>query len=421
MAANPYPNIGWNPVPGIPAEVMKLQQKVAAAAAALENTHRQLTKLTGESSYWEGDAAEKFRDALDGDLPKYIKDAASSLRAAATHLHQWDGHLTSNRELAKKYDAAMAEKKAAADKAKNSYDQAARHPDLKLANQTFPSQEEADAATARLRSAERELNEASEALSKANGEYESLDGKVKVLEAEHTSEAETIAKALDGSTKSAPDEPGFWDKVGDVISGVWEFLKTHAGTIGAVAGLLALLPTPFAPLFAGIAIAASALSMYKNLSDADFLGDLIGQDGGMDMFSAWASVGGDILGMVPGARLVGMAGKELRDGLQMASEMGVQVSRWEKTVEFGREFGGLYRNAAREGSYGMWEAAGQSFKGSAQLMGDLTANGLNVAANLVTSMEEEGHLPDEGASHNAAEDTKAGVGAYGIARLRGLL
>ncbi|MCZ4606223.1 hypothetical protein O3S80_21190 [Streptomyces sp. Lzd4kr] len=116
-----------------------------------------------------------------------------------------------------------------------------------------------------------------------------------------------------------------------------------------------------------------------------------------------------------------MAGKELRDGLQMASEMGVQVSRWEKTVEFGREFGGLYRNAAREGSYGMWEAAGQSFKGSAQLMGDLTANGLNVAANLVTSMEEVGHLPDEGASHNAAEDTKAGVGAYGIARLRGLL
>ncbi|MCZ4606222.1 hypothetical protein O3S80_21185 [Streptomyces sp. Lzd4kr] len=228
---------------------MKLQQKVAAAAAALENTHRQLTRLTGESSYWEGDAAEKFRDALDGDLPKYIKDAASSLRAAATHLHQWDGHLTSNRELAKKYDAAMAEKKAAADKAKNSYDQAAQHPDLKLANQTFPSQEEADAATARLRSAERELNEASVALTKANGEYESLDGKVKALEAEHTTEAETIAKALDGSTKAAPDEPGFWDKVGDVISGVWEFLKTHAGTIGAVAGLLALLPTPFAPLF----------------------------------------------------------------------------------------------------------------------------------------------------------------------------
>lgn len=241
MAANPYPHIGWNPVPGIPAEVTKLQRKVAAAATALENTHRQLTKLTGESSYWEGDAAEKFRESIDGDLPKYIKDAASSLRTAATQLHKWGGHLSSNRELAKKYDDEAAEKKAAAGKARNAYDQAAQHPDLKLANQTFPSQKEADAATARLRSAERAMNEASTALTKANNEYESLNRKVKELEAEHTGEAETIAKALDGSTKKAP-EPGFWETVGDILLSVGEFLAEHAGTIGAIAGLLALFP-----------------------------------------------------------------------------------------------------------------------------------------------------------------------------------
>lgn len=304
MAANPYPNIGWNPVPGIPAEVMKLQQKVAAAATALENTHRQLTKLTGESSYWEGDAAERFRESLDGDLPKYIKDAASSLRTAATQLHKWDGHLTSNRELAKKYDAEAADRKAAADKAKNAYNQAAQHPDLKLAGQTFPSQEEADAATARLRSAEREMNQASTALTKANSEYESLNRKVKELESEHTSEAEAIAKALDGSTKKAPDEPGFWDKVGDILQSVGDFLLEHAGTIGAIAGLLALFPTPLAPLFAGIAIAASAASMAKNFSDPEFRdaflpwGDKFGWN--MDTFSAWASVGSDAVGMVPG-------------------------------------------------------------------------------------------------------------------------
>ncbi|MGX1493440.1 putative T7SS-secreted protein [Streptomyces tendae] len=87
MAANPYPNIGWNPVPGVPAEVAKLQQKVAAAATALENTHRQLTRLTSESSYWEGDAAEEFRKSLDGDLSKYIKSAASALRSASNQLH----------------------------------------------------------------------------------------------------------------------------------------------------------------------------------------------------------------------------------------------------------------------------------------------------------------------------------------------
>jgi hypothetical protein len=421
VAANPYPHIGWNPVPGVPSEVLKLQQKVAAAATALENTHRQLSKLTGESSYWEGDAAEKFRESLDGDLTKYIKDAATSLRTAATQLHNWDGHLGSNRQLAAKYDAEAAEKKTAADKARNSYDHAAQHPDLKLADQTFPSQEEADAATARLRAAERNLNEANTALAKANNEYESLNRKITELESEHAGKAETIAKALDGATRKAPDEPGFWDKVGDVLAGTWEFLTTHAGTIGAIAGLLALLPTPLAPVFAGIAIAASALSMYGNLSDADFREDLLGQNGGMDMFSAWAAVGGDVLGMVPGARLVGQAAEELGDGLRIANEMGVSVSRWEKTAEFGREFGGLYKTAAREGSYGMWEAAGESARGAGRLMGDLTANGLNVAANLVSSMEDEGVLPEEGASHNAAEDTKAAVGAYGLARMRGLL
>ncbi|MEU1851833.1 hypothetical protein ABZ499_21795 [Streptomyces sp. NPDC019990] len=117
--------------------------------------------------------------------------------------------------MAKKYDAAAAEKKASAEKAKDTYDQAAQHPDLKLASQSFPSQEEADAATARLRAAEKELSQASTALAKANDEYESLNRKIKELESEHSSEAETIAKALDNSTKDAPDEPGFWEKVGE--------------------------------------------------------------------------------------------------------------------------------------------------------------------------------------------------------------
>ncbi|MGW4868227.1 hypothetical protein [Streptomyces chartreusis] len=407
MATNPYPNIGWNPVPGIPAEVAKLQQKVATAATALENTHRQLTKLTGESSYWEGDAAEKFREALDGDLPKYIKDAASSLRTAATHLHRWDGHLTSNRELAQKYDVAIGEKKAAAGKAKSAYDQAAQHPDLKLANQTFPSQEEADAATARLRSAERELNEASAALTKANSEYESLDRKVKELEVEHTSEAETIAKALDGSTKKAPDEPGFWDKVGDVLTSIGDFLLEHAGTIGAIAGLLALFPTPLAPLFAGIAIAASAASMAKNFSDPDFRdaffpwGDKFGWN--MDTFSAWASVGSDAVGMVPGGRALGSAARSIRGGLDDAAQMGVSVASREVGTEFVREVGHVLRTAPRTAAEEAWQAAGESAAGSAKLMTDISVNGLNVAANL---------MPEEGTAGTAAEVTKAGAGAW---------
>ncbi|MGW3120315.1 hypothetical protein ACWDBW_24760 [Streptomyces sp. NPDC001107] len=407
MATNPYPNIGWNPVPGIPAEVTKLQQKVAAAATALENTHRQLTKLTGESSYWEGDAAEKFRESLDGDLPKYIKDAASSLRSAATQLHKWEGHLTSNRELAKKYDDAASEKKAAADKAKSAYDQAAQHPDLKLAGQTFPSQEEADAATARLRSAERELNAAGTALTKANNEYESLNRKVTELETEHASDAETIAKALEGSAKKAPDEPGFWDKVGDILQSVGDFLLENAGTIGAIAGLLALFPTPLAPLFAGIALAASAADMAKNFSDPDFRdaflpwGDKFGWN--KDTLSAWASFGGDAIGLVPGGRALSGAARGIRGGLADAAEMGVSVTSREVGTEFVREVGHVLRTAPTTAAADAWQAAGESAAGSAKLMTDLSVNGLSVAANF---------MPDEGTAGNVATGINVGGGVW---------
>ncbi|CAM5479634.1 putative T7SS-secreted protein [Streptomyces chartreusis] len=413
MAANPYPNIGWNPVPGIPAEVTKLQQRVAAAATALENTHRQLTKLTGESSYWEGDAAEEFRKSIDGDLTTYIKKAASALRSASTQLHKWDGQLASNRGLAKKYDDEAADKKAAADKAKHAYDQAARHPDLKLANQTFPSQEEADDATARLRSAERELNEASTAVTKANREYESLNRRVKELESEHSHEAEIIAKALEGTAEKAPDK-GFWESVGDVLESVGKFLAEHAGTIGAIAGLLALFPA-LAPIMGPIALIASAVSMGKNLSDDEFRKNLMFQGSGMDIFSAYASMAGDLVGMVPGGKALGAAAKE---GFESAADGANLATKTWGGVKGG--FLGVGRSAADDAT-DAWRAAGDSAMGSMKLMGDIKVNMVNVAANGISSAESFGLIDDDGSEHNTAEGTKAAATAHSIAGLFGLV
>ncbi|MEU8754343.1 hypothetical protein AB0C88_28085 [Streptomyces chartreusis] len=413
MATNPYPNIGWNPVPGIPAEVTKLQQRVAAAATALENTHRQLTKLTGESSYWEGDAAEEFRKSIDGDLTTYIKKAAWALRSAATQLHKWDGQLASNRGLAKKYDDEAADKKAAADKAKHTYDQAARHPDLKLANQTFPSQEEADDATARLRSAERELNEASTAVTKANSEYESLNRRIKELESEHSHEAEIIAKALEGTAEKAPDK-GFWESVGDVLESVGKFLAEHAGTIGAIAGLLALFPA-LAPIMGPIALIASAVSMGKNLSDDEFRKNLMFQGSGMDIFSAYASMAGDLVGMVPGGKALGAAAKE---GFESAADGANLATKTWGGVKGG--FLGVGRSAADDAS-DAWRAAGDSAMGSMKLMGDIKVNMVNVAANGISSAESFGLIDDDGSEHNTAEGTKAAATAHSIAGLFGLV
>ncbi|MBT1097840.1 hypothetical protein KJZ88_40790 [Streptomyces sp. Tu102] len=386
---------------------------MAAAATALENTHRQLTKLTGESSYWEGDAADEFRKSIDGDLTTYIKKAASALRSASTQLHKWDGQLASNRGLAKKYDDEAADKKAAADKAKHAYDQAARHPDLKLANQTFPSQEEADDATARLRSAERELNEASTAVTKANSGFESLNRRVKELESEHSHEAEIIAKALEGTAEKAPDK-GFWESVGDVLESVGKFLAEHAGTIGAIAGLLALFPA-LAPIMGPIALIASAVSMGKNLSDDEFRKNLMFQGSGMDIFSAYASMAGDLVGMVPGGKALGAAAKE---GFESAADGANLATKTWGGVKGG--FLGVGRSAADDAN-DAWRAAGDSAMGSLKLMGDIKVNMVNVAANGISSAESFGLIGDDGSEHNTAEGTKAAATAHSIAGLIGLV
>ncbi|WP_327353943.1 putative T7SS-secreted protein [Streptomyces sp. NBC_01304] len=419
MAANPYPNIGWNPAPGIPTEVNSLQKKVSAAATALDACHQQLSKLLGESSYWQGDAAEEFRKSLDGELPKYIKEAATSLRTASSQLHNWDGHLGANRELAQKYDLDSAEKKKALAQAKGVYEQASKHPDLKLAGQTFDSQEAADAATTRLRAAERSMNEASTAVNNANSSYEALNVKIKELETQHSDQAEVIAKALDGATKKAPDEPGFWSKVGDILKSVGDFLKEHAGTIGAIAGLLALFPTPLAPLFAGIAVVASATSMAKNLSDPEFRSQLMGGGSGMDTFAAWASLAGDTVGMIPGGKALGTAAKEVTEGLADAGRWGVAVSQSEKAGAFVKEVVPAFSKNAADDVSDAWRAAGESAGGSAKLMGSITANGVNVAANLVSSAESMGLVDKDGGEHNAAESTKAAATAHSIAGLFG--
>ncbi|MPY62929.1 putative T7SS-secreted protein [Streptomyces spongiae] len=426
MAANPYLNLGWNPVPGIPSEVNSLKQKVSSAAAALRSCHTQLDKLIGESSYWEGDAAEAFREAIDGELPTYIKNAARSLEKAAAQLGNWDGHLTSNRDLAQKYDDAAAEKKSAIASAKDRHAQAEKHPDLGLAGQQFSTQEEADAATARLRAAERNLNQATIALNKANGEYNDIIAKAEVLEHTHTDNAETVAKSLDDATnKLAPREPGWLSKAVDAI---WEgikatgdFLLEHAGTIGAIAGLLALFPTPLTPLFAGIAVVASAASMAKNLSDPEFRSELMGGGSGMDTFAAWASLAGDTVGMIPGGSALGMAAREVADGVSMAGRMGVAVSNTEKAGAFVREIVPAFSKQAADETAGMWRAASEGAGGSGKLMGAITASGLNVAANMVSSAESLGLVSEDGAEHNAAEGTKAAATLHDIAGLFGVL
>ncbi|WP_314176896.1 putative T7SS-secreted protein [Streptomyces winkii] len=407
MAQNPYPHLGWNPVPGIPSEVQSLKTKVDSAAKALRSSHQQIERLLGESSHWEGDAADAFRGELDGDLPKYMKDAAASMEKAAAQLAKWDSDLTSNRELAKKYDEEAKEKKQAAGTAKDRVDTASKDPDLKLGGKEYPSQAEADAATERLRAAERRLNEANDSLEKANEAYNSVISKAKTLEEEHKQEANKVADELDKADDDlAPKEPGWLSKtlsaIGDGLAAAGKFLLDHAGTIGAIAGLLALFPTPLAPVFAGIAVVASAASLGKNLASEDFRDSLTGKYGTMEAITAWGSVAGDTLGMLPGVGALGKASGEVSVLSGAAREGGEAMSAGSKISSFGKEtveaFSTKALDTATDPNTGMLQYG---------------VNGANVLANTASSLETEGVLPQDGGGHYAAEGTKAAASGFG--------
>ncbi|GGZ90412.1 putative T7SS-secreted protein [Streptomyces bluensis] len=406
MATNPYPNLGWNPVPGIPAEVAALQQKVKAAANALDSSHRQIERLLGESAHWEGDAADAFRDALDGELPKYMMNAARSLDKAAASLDGWNGDLSSHRDLAKKYDEEAGEKKSAAEKAKQHHDEAAKHPDLQ-AGKEFPSQQEADAATARLRAAERSLNEAATQLNNANQAYEDVLTKARTLESENKEKAEAVAKKLDeADDKLAPKEPGWFGKtleaIGEGLKAVGQFLLDHAGTIGAIAGLLALFPTPLAPAFAAIAIVASAAALSKNLASEDFRDSLMGEHGWKAGLTAWGSVVGDTLGVVPGVGILARAGSEVGLAAAVARESGEAMSLGSKVTSFASEVKAVN-----------WDRAVDVATAPSKLR-DWALNGVNATANVVSSAETITASPrQEGAGPSwAAPQASARRGVY---------
>ncbi|WP_031484882.1 WXG100 family type VII secretion target [Streptomyces bicolor] len=408
MAANPYPNLGWNPVPGVPEAVSALQKKVKSAAETLDNCHRQIERLIAASSSWEGDAASAFRDALDGDLKEYMRNAGNSLGKAANWLGTWDGDLASHRDLAKKYDDAAREKKSAMDSAKQRRDEANQHPDLKLAGKEFPSQAEADAATTRLRAAESALNEATTQLNNATTAYNDVIKKAKDLEDDHTKRAEFIAGKLDeADDKLAPKEPGWLSKtvsaIGEGIAWVGKQIYEHAGTIGAIAGLLALLPTPAAPIFAAIAVGASALAMTKNLSSEDFRDSLMGKYGWKEGAFAWGAMVGDTLGMVPGVGALARAGSEAGLAAAVAREGGEALSLGSKMANFGSEIVPAFKFKALE-------AATDPAVGALQY----SIQGVNVLANGASSLETAGVLPKNGYGHDAAEVTKIGAASTGL-------
>ncbi|GAA4807687.1 hypothetical protein [Streptomyces ziwulingensis] len=110
----------------------------------------------------------------------------------------------------------------------------------------------------------------------------------------------------------------------------------------------------------------------------------------MDMFAAWVSIAGDTVEMIPGGEALGLTAREVADGVSTAGRTGVAVSHTEKAGAFVKEIVPAFSKSAADEVADTWRLAGESAGASGKLMASISANGPNVAANLVSSTESLG-------------------------------
>ncbi|MET8134989.1 hypothetical protein ABZV24_24090 [Streptomyces sp. NPDC005251] len=320
-----YPHLGFNPVPGSTETVSSLRKKLTGCAKVLEETHELVTKLM-DGSYWKGDAAVAFREQLDGGpLPLNLKNAAHSIRKAAGQLGRWEGELDEFQRRAKRLEQDAKDAQAAVDRAKGHATKAGDSPDL---HGKGAGHDEAQKA----------LTKANTAREDAEDALRQIRGKARELADEHEHQAQhRAAKIRDATKKLAPHEPGCFDSALDWLT---ENLPDILSTVAAVIGLVALFVVSGGTVAAALLLAAAALSatslsiritqeptVWASLKDGFTKGEL-----DTDFWSNFVTVGGDVLGALPG---LGAAGKGAATALRATGEAGEALTIGQRVARFG--------------------------------------------------------------------------------------
>jgi hypothetical protein len=338
-----YPNLGFNPVPGIPADVESMSSAVAQAVASMRESGSLLDQLRNATSgVWQGSAGDAFRQHFDGKLVTDLQNAHTSLNNAVSVLTNWHGDLLGFKDMAAKLDQAAAEAKLAVQRAEQSLAQAKNNPDLQLVGQYFNTQHDLQAAQARIDAAESGVRDAANAAQHASDELASVMKRAEELAAQHESMARRYAQQLEQATKGlAPSPPGFfssmWNDFTGGLSAVGGWLKNHVNaihsvlsTISAVAGLIALCtPPPIDAVAGAVAIGAGVGALACDLANPkvrDAVGGLLTGHFTMANLKNASSMGLDALSVIPGGKLIGSAFKEGDVALGVAAKLGADGS-----------------------------------------------------------------------------------------------
>ncbi|GAA5213199.1 putative T7SS-secreted protein [Streptomyces thinghirensis] len=252
-----FPALGFVPCPGDHIAVDKVSDSIRHTAEALGEIKKVLDGAA--KGDWRGKAAIAFRELLDDDFRPKVVDAYDSFDKAKGVIQGWSSYMEDKQKKARSLEREAAEAKSAADKSKDKGgSEAEKKPSPGSADETDP--------------------------------VEDVRKRARTLHSDYEEEGRNAAKRLQKAIDIAPNEPGFWDKLGEAIANAldsiadaaaWlhdqaiellgklapllDLIGDIAGLLSAVTGLLALVPGlqflgAASLVLAGVALGAHYLS-----------------------------------------------------------------------------------------------------------------------------------------------------------------
>ncbi len=171
MNANTYPNLGFDPVPGSPADLTALSTMIKSATDAVAETNTFLDRI--KSNIPNGDLNLEPHGVLPR-LGATLGYAQTSLENSALLVQNWHARLTTSRETARELDAEAAAARASHARAVDALRRAKSNPDFGLANEQFATSTQLAVAQARLDRAAAELTSAVAAVNTCQSEIDSI-------------------------------------------------------------------------------------------------------------------------------------------------------------------------------------------------------------------------------------------------------
>ncbi|ARF55623.1 hypothetical protein [Streptomyces gilvosporeus] len=286
-----WSGLGWNPTPGHPPLATNLSNNLLRTAATLQSTYELLDSLDKESSYWTGEASKAFSKKVK-DLPDYLKRAHDSLKAASGEISKWSDALHDMKVKAGHYEEEAKAARKKAEQAEQDCQAARNNPDLGLADHIFDDEASQVNAQHKLDAAQTRLDGATKTLDSANSALQDLIHDAERLETHHGDTAQEYADAIRKHASDYAPEGGTWDK----FKKWWD---AHGGdlltTAAAIAGIAAIFCPALAPLAIGLSLAAAAQHANQYIKSGKDMWPPTSKNLG-----EWATLGGDVLGAVPG-------------------------------------------------------------------------------------------------------------------------